>query len=73
MYKNKKINMKKWLMNYLMVNEIKNEILYTDEIFRYIRQKERCSNIIDGLDGKIDMASKHSLIIGYIKYLENKK
>ncbi len=61
----------KWLKRYLMVNEIKDEIRYTDYIFNYIKSKNKCGCYNDGLNGKIDRASKQAYIMGYIKSLED--
>lgn len=54
------------------IDEIKKEILYTDSIFRYIKSKEGCMGYIDINNGEIDKTSKQSVIMGYIKHLEQK-
>ena len=51
--------------------EIKNEILFTDSIFRYIKNN-CCVGCIDSNEGEIELHSKHAVIMGYIKELEER-
>lgn len=58
-------------MEKIDLREIKDEILFTDSIFRYIKNNH-CICHIDSNEGEIELHSKHAVIMGYIKELEDR-